>query len=272
MFSDEALAGWRQDGYVVARGLFTPAETAALLAHYMTLHERRVAAGEVPAAETCDDILKAWPRIMQMHRFDEVSLRWMIDERLDAAMTELVGASPLAVQTMMYFKPPGARGQALHQDQYYLKAQPGTCLAAWMALERCDAANGCLQVVPGSHDLPVLCVTAADASRSFTEVTVPVPDSMTVVDVDMDPGDVLFFNGQVIHGSLPNTTTDRFRRALIGHYVLAEAEQVARFYHPVLRMDGSLVELGTSEGGGPCGRWVERDGALRVELAAVPES
>ncbi|HRJ41757.1 MAG: phytanoyl-CoA dioxygenase family protein [Caldilineaceae bacterium] len=57
-------------------------------------------------------------------------------------MTALLGAEPYAVQTMFYFKPAGARGQALHQDQYYLRAQLGTCMAAWMAVDDCDEENG----------------------------------------------------------------------------------------------------------------------------------
>ena len=40
----------------------------------------------------------------------------------------LLGREPYAAQTMFYFKPPGARGQALHQDQTPLRVQPGTCL------------------------------------------------------------------------------------------------------------------------------------------------
>jgi phytanoyl-CoA hydroxylase len=71
----------------------------------------------------------------------------------------------------------------------------------------------------------------------------------------------------VIHGSYPNRSADRFRRALIGHYVAGEAERVAQYYHPVLRMDGTPVELAVSEGGGPCGVWAERDGRAVVELA-----
>ena len=55
----------------------------------------------------------------------------------------------------------------------------------------------------------------------------------------MDAGDVLFFNGALVHGSYPNTTADRFRRALIGHYIEGAAAQVAEFYHPALRMDGT---------------------------------
>jgi ectoine hydroxylase-related dioxygenase (phytanoyl-CoA dioxygenase family) len=137
-----------------------------------------------------------------------------------------------------------------------------------MALDPCDEENGCLEVVPGSHEWPVLCTIAADTSRSFTDVTVPLPDDAQLVPVEMEPGDVLFFNGSLVHGSKPNRS-DRFRRALIGHYIQGEAREVARWYHPVLRMDGSEVELEESGGGGPCGEWVERDGARVIELTGV---
>jgi ectoine hydroxylase-related dioxygenase (phytanoyl-CoA dioxygenase family) len=198
--------------------------------------------------------------MIHMHRWDETGLRWLLDARLRDSMQALLGTVPYAVQTMFYFKPPGGRGQALHQDQYYLRVQPGTCIAAWMAVDPCDEENGCLQVVPGSHKLPLLCTVKADTAISVTDITVPLPAGMHPVPVIMQPGDVLFFNGQLIHGSLPNTTSNRFRRALIGHYIVGEAEKVAAYFHPVLRMDGTLVELGTSEAGGACGVWVERNG------------
>ena len=83
----------------------------------------------------------------------------------------------------------------------------------------------------------------------------------------MEPGDVLFFNGQLIHGSFPNTTTDRFRRTLVGHYIEGRAQQVAAFDHPVLRMDGTVVEeIGVSSDGGECGVWVDRDGKHLVDV------
>jgi phytanoyl-CoA hydroxylase len=180
-----------------------------------------------------------------------------------------LGSEPYAVQTMLYFKPAGARGQALHQDQYYLRVQPGTCMAAWLALDDCDEENGCLQVVPGTHELPVLCTVQADTTQSFTDVTVPLPEGMTPVPVIMQPGDVLFFNGQLIHGSFPNTSQDRFRRSLIGHYIVGEAEKVSKYYHPALRMDGSEVTLDSADGGSECGVWVEADGAQVIELAGA---
>lgn len=92
-----------------------------------------------------------------------------------------------------------------------------------------------------------------------------LPDDAQLVPIPMEPGDVLFFNGSLVHGSKPNTST-RVRRALIGHYIQAEAREVAYWYHPVLRMDGTEVALEESLGGGACGEWVERDGARAIEL------
>ncbi|MCB0132669.1 MAG: phytanoyl-CoA dioxygenase family protein, partial [Caldilineaceae bacterium] len=207
-------AAFQEDGYAVVRGLFTPKETAAYRDHFMDLRAANTYPGDFAGVDlTSSDPLKRFPRMIHMHRWDQVSLQWLLDPRLDQAMTALLGASPFAVQTMLYFKPPGGRGQALHQDQYYLRVQPGTCLAAWMALDDCDEENGCLQVVPGTHTLPLLCTVEADTSQSFTDVTVPLADGMTPIPVQMQAGDVLFFNGQLVHGSFPNTSQERFRRS-----------------------------------------------------------
>ncbi|TDD19230.1 phytanoyl-CoA dioxygenase family protein [Kribbella turkmenica] len=254
------------DGFVLVRGLFSPDECERLREHYMVLRQRGSYSGDDSGIEAgARDPLKRYPRMTHVHRWDETTLQWLIDQRLDKVMTEILGTSPYAVQTMIFFKPPGSRGQALHQDNFYLKAEPGTCLAAWMALDPVDEANGGLQVVPGSHRWPILCTEKADTTISYTDVTVPLPAPDAAVLVEMEPGDVLFFHGALVHGSAPNVTPDRFRRALIGHYIQGEADKVAQYYHPVLRMDGSTVDLAVAEGGGPCGVWTETpDGPLAV--------
>ncbi|NEA37410.1 phytanoyl-CoA dioxygenase family protein [Streptomyces sp. SID13031] len=253
-------------GYTLVRGLFGADEVERLRDHYMELRGRGSYSGDVVGVQAGSrDPLRRYPRMAQMHRWDELSLQWMVDGRLDEVMTGLLGRSPYAVQTMIYFKPPGSRGQALHQDNFYLKAEPGTCVAAWMALDTVDVENGCLEVVPGSHRWPILCTEKADTKVSFTDVTVPLPEPGAAVPVEMAPGDVLFFHGALVHGSAPNVSSDRFRRALIGHYIQGEAELVAEYYHPALRMDGTPLSLGTSEGGGACGEWVPgEDGPVAV--------
>jgi ectoine hydroxylase-related dioxygenase (phytanoyl-CoA dioxygenase family) len=68
----------------------------------------------------------------------------------------------------------------------------------------------------------------------------------------MAPGDVLFFNGSLVHGSGPNRSADRFRRSFIGHYVGRSTDRIGRHY-ATLTMGGEPVVLPESEGAGPCG-------------------
>ena len=269
MIEQKFVEQFKHSGYTLAKGLFSPEEIEHYRQHFMTMRAAGSYPGDTAGVDvTSNDPLKRYPRMIHMHRWDETSLQWLLDDRINHWLTGLTGIEPYAVQTMLYFKPAGARGQALHQDQYYLRVQPGTCLAAWLALDDCDVENGCLQVVPGTQNAPVLCTVKADTTQSFTDVTVPLGEGMQSVPVEMKAGDVLFFNGQLVHGSYPNTTTDRFRRSLIGHYIVGDAEKVAEFYHPALRMDGSVVGLDVSERGGACGVWVEKDGTPVIEMQA----
>ena len=91
---------------------------------------------------------------------------------------------------------------------------PGTCLAAWMAVDDCVEENGCMQIVPGTQDLPQLCMIDADLSQSFSSRQVPIPPGSQPASVIMDAGDVLFFNGQVIHGSYPKQNRGTVSAAL----------------------------------------------------------
>jgi phytanoyl-CoA hydroxylase len=273
MLTEEHLQFYQANGFVVIRGLFTPEEVADYREYFMAMR----ASGPLPNDDTSwylnngeDDPLKKYPRIIQSHRWDDVSKQWLLDPRLNACLTGLLGREPFAVQTMVYFKPAGARGQALHQDNYYLKARPGTCMAAWMALDPCDEGNGCLRVVPGSHTWDVLCVQKTDTSISFTDIEVPLPPGQTAQSVIMQPGDVLFFNGSIVHGSGPNTSADRFRRSFIGHYIEGDSDHVSKGYHPALRMDGTPLELEASSlVGVTCGVWVEKDGTRAIEQLGV---
>lgn len=278
MIDPTLIQHFQDEGYVLVRGLFSAEEVDFFRRHYMTLrHKGKYQddfAGVKSSSEEINraDPLQKYPRMIHMHRWDEVSLRWMLDDRLRQHLNAFLGRDPYAVQTMLYFKPPGGRGQALHQDQYYLRAHPGTCVAAWLALDPCDESNGCLEIVPGSATLPIMCTIQADTTQSFTDVAVPLAEGMTPVPMIMEPGDVLFFNGTLIHGSFPNTTADRFRRSLIGHYVSGEAEQLTQYDQPVLTMDGEEKWLDFSKFGGACGVWVEENGVQTYVIVNQKEA
>ncbi|MEU4545987.1 phytanoyl-CoA dioxygenase family protein [Nonomuraea dietziae] len=249
-------ADFHDQGYVVVPGLLGAEEVAELRDEFMRMHDH----GPIPGHFTPTpqepgrpyDILREFPRVMHPHQVNDVALRYLLDPRIAAILRELLGEEPIAAQSMFYFKPPGARGQALHQDNFYLRVEPGTCVAAWIAIDRVDRANGGLEVVPGTHLMDLFCPEEADTEVSFTREYVPPPPGLERVPVDMDPGDVLFFNGSLVHGSEPNSTADRFRRSFICHYVGRSTERISSWY-PTLTMAGEPVGIAASTGGGPCG-------------------
>lgn len=245
---------WERDGYILVSNVFSTEEIDKIRSHFMEWNasDRKEDFDKIDASGR--DPLAQYPRIIHPHRRDPLSLDFILDERLRTILVEILGEEPYAAQTMFYFKPPTARGQALHQDQTYLRADPGTCVAAWLAVDDCDEENGCMSVVPRSHTLPILCHVSADETQSFTAKTVPVPDNFETVPALMKAGDVLFFHGNLIHGSGPNKSADRFRRSLIAHYITANATEAASFYHPLLRWDGSTADLDDAPLGSECGQ------------------
>lgn len=254
--SAEDVQHFDEQGYLVLRNFYRPDEVEKLVNTFMDIH----AAGPVPGffapkteQEANGDPLKMYPRIMHPHRFNDTAKSYLLDDRLELVLTDLLGEEPLAAQTMLYFKPAGGRGQALHQDNFYLNVEPGTCIAAWLALDVVDDENGCLNVVPGTHAMDLFCPEEADQTQSFTREYVPPPPGLEEVPVHMQPGDMLFFNGSLVHGSGPNTSKDRFRRSFICHYIGRSAERMSVWYRPILTFDGEEVTIDENTGGGPCG-------------------
>ncbi|MGP4007366.1 phytanoyl-CoA dioxygenase family protein [Streptomyces sp. 4N124] len=251
ILTEAGLNRFREDGFTVVRKLFRYDEIDRLCAEFTALH----AAGPVPGhfePRSSTDPLLTHPRVMHPHVISDLARNVLLDARLREVLEVLLGEEVLAAQSMFYFKPPGARGQALHQDNFYLRVEPGTCVAAWIACDVIDRDNGGLEIVPGTHRMDIFCPEEADEELSFAREYVPPPPGLSPVPVDMEPGDVLFFNGSLVHGSQPNRTADRFRRSFIGHYVGRSAERIGQHYR-TLTMSGERVRLPESEGAGPCG-------------------
>jgi len=262
--TSEQLQQYYRDGYFVARGLFSADEAKRIGDTFMELGKNgpvegisEIKHGAQPTYSDADPLAK-YPRMLHPHRHPEmivgeIAMKYMLDARVHTILHDLFGEESVAAQSMFYFKPPGARGQDLHQDNFYLRVSPGSCMAAWTAIDDTDESNGGLFVVPGTHTLDVQCPTHSNSDLFFTNEHVEPPAGKQPIPVRLRAGDVLFFNGSVIHGSFPNESKDRFRRAFICHYVPATSAETAHWYRPLLTFDGQEVQIPEATGGGPCG-------------------
>jgi phytanoyl-CoA hydroxylase len=264
MLTDQQLLQLERDGYVIVPGLFSSDEVAEIRETFMAeaadgpvegLSEFKN--GTRPAYDPSDP-LAYYPRMMNPHSHTELAVgtvagKYMLDGRLKPIIEAGLGEEPVAVQSMFYFKPAGARGQDLHQDNFYLRVKPGTCMAAWLSIDDADEENGGMVVVPGSNRMEIVCPEKADSTLFFTSDHVDVPAGLHEEQIRLKAGDVLFFNGSVIHGSYPNTSRDRFRRSLIFHYAPRFSQELAYWYKNPTTFDGEMIEIAEAQGGGPCG-------------------
>ncbi len=217
---EQQWRGYASRGYLIERAVFTPGEVETMKAHYMEMraagsHPGDFAGSPITSVGVADPLAQ-FPRLINMHEWDGPTREWMRDSRLLSTVSELIGQPANPLQTMLYFKPPGSRGQSFHQDNLYLRNTP--VAAAWVALDSCDGENGAMEMVRSSHLLGLLPCRPADTQISFTDSETVIPTYLSRDLIVLNPGDVVYFHGLTIHGSAPNRSTDRFRRAFICHY------------------------------------------------------
>jgi len=83
-----------------------------------------------------------------------------------------------------------------------------------VALDPQTPANGCLRVIPGSHNQGDIEHRAVGQGRAADPKTIDgLIDSNGIVDLVLEPGDLIAFHSQTVHGSGPNTT-NRMRSIL----------------------------------------------------------
>lgn len=244
------------DGYCVADNLFTEEQLTEIEDFF---EDYKLNGNKVfDAGSTFEEIdpAKRQVRAMHPHRYSRKALDWMIEPKVADILEFLLGTPALGVQTMYYYKPPGAKGQGMHQDNFYLLASPATCIAAWTAIDDATEENGCLYVAPGSHRNDILCpeskterwMNYGDSHISkFPRDAKPVP-------VPVRRGQTMFFGGNLIHGSGPNRSKETSRRTFIGHYVDSLTQKLSQAYRPIFDMRGGEVSwIEAVAGGGPCG-------------------
>lgn len=242
----EDYISYLRNGYLVVRSLVSKDEVEELQGHAKDLLYGRVSVPGVeppPPQATEEQLLQRYTRIHMLHRNHEPSERFMLHPRILDVLEVLIGPDVLALQTMLFFNPPGKGGQGWHQDSFYITTYPDTLIGSWLALDRADEENGCLWVAPGSNTEPIY--PSKDSQSGFVHsdgafgdlhpvenvshldddvnTLSPVARKYRWIPVPVDPGDVIYFHPHMLHRSWPNRSAGRWRRAFVSHYCNARS-------------------------------------------------
>jgi ectoine hydroxylase-related dioxygenase (phytanoyl-CoA dioxygenase family) len=206
--TDAQVQSFKQDGYLLANGLFDAAETAGLLRHAKTdqqlageAYVRRDSQGGNTRLALRNDLQADSPYAAVAR-----------SERVVRTMQTLLGDEVYHYHHKMMLKEPLVGGAwEWHQDYGYwynfgcLFPDMGSCL---IAVDRATRENGCLQILPGSHQLGRIDhgKTGDQVGADLQRVEAAMA-RFPLVYCEMQPGDAIFFHANLLHRSDQNRST-----------------------------------------------------------------
>jgi hypothetical protein len=189
--------------------------------------ERGVIDGMAPAraGEPAAAVIARFLAIDNPHKLSRLMYGTLAHPGIVDVLTQLIGPDVKAMQSMLFIKSPGRPGQAWHQDELFIPTRDRSLAAAWIALDDATVENGCLWVIPGSHQRGVLYPDRPQDDPRFDcsdeAFGFPYGDDDAIA-VEVPAGGVVFFHGYLLHRSLPNVGGG-LRRALVQHYMSAQS-------------------------------------------------
>jgi len=165
-----------------------------------------------------------------------LALPWVCELALHPAVLDAIervlGSDILIWNTHWFPKFPRDRSYvSWHQDAAYWGLRPPLVTTAWISLTPSTRANGCLQVLPGSHRgelMPQNETFAPDNMLSRGQEIAVEIDPAKTVSLELNPGEFSLHHIGIAHGSGPNTS-DSARIGLAVRYIAPQVEQAGPY-------------------------------------------
>jgi ectoine hydroxylase len=195
---------FHQQGYLIVKGLLNRQETDLLMRLAKSDQVLQQQAYSKRDASGAESRLVVRNELLQSPYAPIVSCRRIVE-----AMEKLLGDEVYHYHHKMMLKEPRVGGAwEWHQDYGYwynngcLFPDMASCL---IAIDRADRANGCLQVIKGSHKMGRIdhLQTGGQTGADLARVQAAL-DRMELVYCELEPGDAIFFHGNLLHRSDQN--------------------------------------------------------------------
>ena len=254
--NDRQVEEYHREGYVIARGFFDGEEIdllrrAAKEDRALDEHSFGRADGEGGTVR-----LSLWN-----HPGDGIYGMFARCERMVRSVEKILGGEAYHYHSKMIMKDARVGGAwTWHQDYGYWY-QNGVLFplltSVSIAVDPSTHENGCLQVIPRSHELGRIDhLLSGDQAGADMERVTAVLERLPLVYCEMEPGDAVFFHANTLHRSDMNRS-DNPRWSMICCYNAARNDPYKDSHHPrytplSVVPDGRIKDVGVrrfAEGG-----------------------
>ena len=257
MLTQEQIEFYRQNGYLLVKGVLSKAEAATYRQAGHELIERLSQTANLDATwgaarqvENAKDT-----KIFHCHNvqfYSALFARLMTDPRLTDPASQLIGSPNVQLHhNKMFIKPP-EKGSPfpMHQDYPYFPHDRHTMMAAVFHFDDAPVEKGCIRVVPGTNLLgPIEHQREGGWILPFAQYPIE-----SAVPCPAEAGDLLFFSYLTVHGSGINVSSEARTTWLVQMRDPADPPTVkthqSRGQGMILRgIDPSGIEYPMTEGG-----------------------
>lgn len=221
-FSTAELERFGRDGFAVIRGIVPLQSRERMLAAAQrdlaaaappleyeadTRYPGAPSSHEAPGGRTVRRLLQACARDAAFH---EAATAPDVVCRLRQLLGPQVALAQAHHNCVMTKQPQYSSLTSWHRDIRYWSYEKPELVSVWFALGAERAENGCLMVLPGSHRMEFT-PERLDAAQ-FLRGDLPQNQALLrgKVDVELDPGDLLFFHCRLFHAAGSNRS-DRIK-------------------------------------------------------------
>lgn len=161
-------------------------------------------------------------RVRAVYQRDPLIQHWAAQGPMAACLQQLFNDNRVFLNTvhhncLMTKYPSFSSDTGWHQDVRYWQFEQPSLISAWLALTEEHANNGALRVIPGSHR-QAYTKEQFDENRFFrTDLLQNQADLARAVQLQLQPGDVLFFSSQLLHKATRNHS-DSVKLSLVFTY------------------------------------------------------
>ncbi len=224
-------ARYRDDGYCVFRGVIDQPTIAGA--------RRELDALMASSPDTRPE------HLVEPHARGAAWLCLCLHPRVVDCVRAVLGDELILIMSHLIVKPPfDGRRVAWHQDRPTWPTIDGDDVATvWLALDDADAGNGCMRVIPRTHDGERAIDRSAAPDAVFDlRVGVDAHEEARAVDLCLRAGDLSIHDGRLVHGSEANTSARR-RAGYTMRYADPRTVRVdpAKHWVPLYRVSGAMA-------------------------------
>ena len=269
MTLQEQKAFFEDQGYLVVEGVLSAAELAECAEEIGRLHHLAAdleAKGDLRirhfqrepyAKDKQYNGLPVLRKVEQTRELSEVFKRVSAHPGLVPVVQALIGPDLLLFRSTLMLKPAfHGSAHAWHQDSAYWPMEPPSLVTVSIALTDSSADNGCIQVIPKSHQWGMqewgrIWRDKGEAMTDRKDV-----DTSGAIPVPLKAGSALMFHSLAVHGSGANESPQPRHTALYAYFpptvrYTARGKDAAERTFPVIAgLDGreamTMVSAGTT--------------------------